>query len=185
VKRYSTPAFVCGLAVVLTVSGAVPAMGQEEGGAASGYRVGDRAPVIEVNDLDGQPHDLGQYLGHQPVMLEFWATWCELCEQLLPRVRQAAAEFGDEVRFIGINIAVNQSPKRVRRYLEEHQPPFLTLYDNLGTSVRAFHVPTTSYVVVVDGGGIIRYLGVGGDQDLSAALRMVVEGHASTMDGQP
>ncbi len=178
---YSTPVLTLGLAVLLTVSGAVPARGQD----VAGYRVGDQAPVIEVNDLDGQPHDLGQYLGHQPVMLEFWATWCELCEELLPRVRRAAAEFGDEVRFIGINIAVNQSPKRVRRYLEEHQPPFLTLYDNLGTSVRAFHVPTTSYVVIVDGGGIIRYVGVGGDQELSAAIRAVVEGPASSLDGPP
>jgi thiol-disulfide isomerase/thioredoxin len=162
-----------GLALLLAVTGTVPAVGQGDQEAA-GYRVGDRAPVIEVNDLDGQPHDLGQYLGHQPVLLEFWATWCELCEALLPRMRQAAAEFGDEVRFIGINIAVNQSPKRVRRYLEEHQPPFMPLYDNLGTSVRAFHVPTTSYVVIVDGGGIIRYVGVGGDQELSAVLRSIV-----------
>jgi len=157
------------LAVLLSVSPQVAA-----GQGAAGFRVGDRAPIIEVNDLEGQPHDLGQYLGHQPVLLEFWATWCELCEALLPRVRQAADEFGEEVRFIGINIAVNQSPKRVRSYLEEHHPPFLTLYDNLGTSVRAFHVPTTSYVVIVDGDGIIQYVGVGGDQDLSHALRVVV-----------
>lgn len=177
--RYG-PAFSCGMALVLAVSVTLPAVGQ--GGESSGFRVGDQAPVIEVNDLDGRPHDLGRYLGHQPVMLEFWATWCERCEALLPRVRRAAAEFGGEVRFIGINIAVNQSPERVRRYLEEHDPPFLTLYDNLGASVRAFHVPTTSYVVIVDGGGIIRYVGVGGDQELSAAIRAVLEGQARAPD---
>jgi thiol-disulfide isomerase/thioredoxin len=169
VRPHANAVLTCCVVLLLSVSAHV-ALGQGVGG----FRVGDRAPVIEVNDLDGKPHDLGQYLGHQPVLLEFWATWCELCEALLPRVRQAAAEFGDEIRFIGINIAVNQSAKRVRLYVEEHHPPFLTLYDNLGTSVRAFHVPTTSYVVIVDGGGIIRYVGVGGDQDLSQALRAVV-----------
>ena len=175
---YATLAHAVGLAALLSVSSTV-AVGQD----STGFRVGDRAPVIEVNDLDGQPIDLGQYLGHQPVLLEFWATWCELCEALLPRVRQAEAEFGGEVEFIGINIAVNQSPKRVRRYLEKHHPPFMTLYDNLGTSVRAFHVPTTSYVVIVDSGGIIRYVGVGGDQELSHALRSIVG--QQDQDGQP
>jgi len=34
-------------------------------------------------------------------------------------------------------------------------------------------VPTTSYVVIVDRGGVIRYIGVGGDQDLTEALERV------------
>ena len=38
-------------------------------------------------------------------------------------------------------------------------------------------------VVIVDGGGIIRYVGVGGDQELSAALRSIVG--EQDPDGQP
>lgn len=91
----------------------------------------------------------------------------------MPHVRAMADRFGDAVVFLGINIAVNQSPSRVRRYIEEEDPPFRTLYDNEGTSVRALHVPTTSYVVIVDRGGVIRYIGVGGDQDLTEALERV------------
>ena len=140
-----------------------------------GYREGQRATVIEVNDLDGMPVDLGQYLGRVPVYLEFWATWCELCEELLPTVREAAAAFGTEVEFIGINIAVNQTPRRVRKYLAQHDPPFMTLYDNLGTSVRAYRVPTTSYVMIIDREGIIQYVGVGGKQEFTQVLRRVTE----------
>jgi thiol-disulfide isomerase/thioredoxin len=158
-----------GLGLILLVS----AIGTAAAQAVEGYRVGDLAPVIQVNDLDGEPVDLGQYLGSVPVLLEFWATWCELCEALLPHVRDMADRYGPSVAFIGINIAVNQSPGRVRRYIEQHQPPFRTLYDNEGTSVRALHVPTTSYVVIVDRHRVIRYIGVGGDQDLTEVLRLV------------
>ena len=77
-----------------------------------------RAPVVTVHDLDGKPVDLGQYIGKKPVFLEFWATWCELCEELLPRVRAAKAAYGDRVEFLGVNVTVNQSRDRVRRYLE-------------------------------------------------------------------
>ena len=138
-----------------------------------GSRVGDQAPVVTVNDLDGVPHDLGQYLGKVPVFLEFWATWCEQCEALMPHVRAVSLEYGDRVKFIGINIAVNQTPKRVRQFLEDHPVPFMTLFDNLGTSVRAFNVPTTSYVVVIDSDGIIRYVGLGGDQLFNEILDTV------------
>ena len=54
-------------------------------------RLGTRAPAVVVQDLDGKPVDLGQYIGKKPVLLEFWATWCEICEALLPTVRAAQA----------------------------------------------------------------------------------------------
>ncbi len=146
------------------------------GGAAAqetGLAVGARAPAVSVNDLDGKPVDLGTYLGKEPLFLEWWATWCEQCDALLPRVRAARAELGDRVRFFGINVAVNQSPQRVRRYVESNEVPFRALYDSEGVSTRAYAAPTTSYVVIVDRTGRVAYTGTGGDQDFLGALRRV------------
>jgi thiol-disulfide isomerase/thioredoxin len=139
----------------------------------SGIAVGSKAPVVLVNDLDGKPVDLGSYVGKQPVVLEWWATWCELCEALLPRVKAAHATFGDRVAFVGINVTVNQTPARVRKYLATHQPPFRTLYDDRGASIRAYQVPSTSFIAVVDRDGKVVYTGTGGDQELEPVLRQV------------
>ncbi len=138
-----------------------------------GLPVGSRAPAVTVNDLDGKPVDLARYLGKQPLFLEWWATWCEQCDALLPRVRAAKAEVGDQVVFLGINVAVNQSPERVRRYLKSGDIPFQTLYDDQGESTRAYAAPATSYVVIVDRAGKVAYTGTGGDQDFLGALRRV------------
>jgi cytochrome c biogenesis protein CcmG/thiol:disulfide interchange protein DsbE len=139
-----------------------------------GLAVGSRAPSVVVHDLDGKPVNIGQYIGRKPLLLEFWATWCELCEQLLPRVREAHARYGDRVEFFGVNVTINQSPARVRRWVEANTPPFRTLYDDEGTSIRAYAAPTTSYVVIVDRGGRVAYRGTGGTQDLSAELGKVL-----------
>jgi thiol-disulfide isomerase/thioredoxin len=139
----------------------------------AGLPVGSAAPRVTVKDLDGAPVDLGQVLGKEPLFLEWWATWCEQCDALLPRVRAAKAEVGDKVRFLGINVAVNQSPERVRRYVESNDVPFRTLYDSEGTSTRAYAAPATSYVVIVDRKGRVAYTGIGGDQDFLGALRQV------------
>jgi thiol-disulfide isomerase/thioredoxin len=141
----------------------------------SGISVGSKAPAVTVNDLEGKPVDLGQYIGKQPVLLEFWATWCELCEELLPRVRAAQAAYASKVEFIGVNVTVNQTRDRVRRYVDSHQPGFRTLYDDQGTSIRAYKVPTTSYVVVIDRAGKVAYTGTGGTQDLEGVLRRVTQ----------
>lgn len=154
--------------------GALAGAGALEAQATEGFEVGNRAPAVTVDDLDGNPVDLGAVIGRKPMYLEFWATWCERCEALLPTVRDAAKRFGDRVEFVGINVTVNENPRRVRKYVEEHAPPFRVLYDTKGVGVRAFHVPTTSYVVIVDAAGIIRYIGVGGEQDLVTALAEAV-----------
>lgn len=154
-----------GLLAVLLVS--------QAGAQETGLAIGVRAPAVTVRDLDGEAVDLGQYLGRQPLFLEWWATWCEQCDALLPRVRAARAELGERVRFLGINVAVNQSPERVRRYIESNDVPFRTLYDDQGVSTRAYAAPTTSYVVIVDRTGRVAYTGTGGDQDFLAALRRV------------
>ena len=143
------------------------------GAQESGIPVGTRAPVVTVNDLDGKPVNLGQYIGKRPVFLEFWATWCEQCEALLPRLRAAQAAYGSRVEFIGVNVTVNQSPERVRKYLKTHQPGFRPLYDDQGTSIRAFQVPATSYVVILDRAGKVAYTGTGGSQDFDKVLRQV------------
>lgn len=136
----------------------------------AGIPVGTKAPVIAINGLDGKPVDLGRYLGKQPVLIEFWATWCTVCKSLLPQLNRVKQQYGSRVAMIGVNITVNDSRDRVRRYLEVHQPPFLALYDDTGVSSRAFDVPTTSYIVVVDARGIVAYTGSGEDQDLVAAV---------------
>jgi peroxiredoxin len=154
--------------LVLAASVATPAAGQE-----AELALGARAPAVTVKDLEGTPVSLAQYIGKQPLFLEWWATWCEQCDALLPRVRAAHAEVGDKVAFFGINVAVNQSPERVRRYVESSKPPFRTLYDHEGESTRAYAAPTTSYVVIVDRAGRVAYTGTGGDQEFLGALRRV------------
>lgn len=137
--------------------------------------VGTAATPISITDLDGAVVRLDARASKRPMLIEFWATWCEVCEALLPSVRRAHARFGTQVDFVGVNVTVNESRNRVRRWVERERPPYRTLYDESGLAVRTFGAPVTSYVVIVDADGVIRYTGVGEDQDLITALEKVVQ----------
>lgn len=154
--------------LLFAILAAAPLLAQE-----SGIAVGSKAPILSINDLDGKPVNLGTWIGKKPVVLEFWATWCENCEALLPRFTAAKKQVGDKVEFIGINVTVNQTPARVRRYMEQHEVPFRVLYDESGASTRAYEAQATSFVVIIDAGGIVRYTGVGAEQKFEAALTSV------------
>ena len=136
--------------------------------------VGQVAPVVTVADLDGKPVRVGLGAGKQAAVVEFWATWCELCRALLPNMRAAQKQFGDRVDFYGVNVTVNDGKDHVRRYVAENHPPFVTVYDDRGVAVRAFGALATSYVVIIDRNGRVAYTGDGADQKIDAALAKVV-----------
>ncbi len=141
--------------------------------AAQQAVVGQRATPITVGDLDGKPVRLDARAAGRPMLVEFWATWCEVCAALMPTMRAAQARYGKVVDFVGVNVTVNESRSRVRRWVERERPPYRTVYDESGLAVRTFQAPVTSYVVIIDRDGVIRYTGSGEDQDLDKALKEV------------
>ncbi len=48
----------------------------------------------------------------RPVVLNVWASWCIPCRSEAPLLDRAAAEFGDQVRFVGLNVRDSQSGAR-------------------------------------------------------------------------
>jgi len=139
----------------------------------TGLPLGSKAPNAVVNTLDGKTVNLAD-VAKGPALIEFWATWCENCEHLLPTLKRVHATYGNRVKFVGVSVSVNQSPKRVQLHVAKYGVPGVQLYDTQGNATGAWDVPATSYVVVLDRSGRVVYTGVGGDQDLEKAIRLVL-----------
>jgi thiol-disulfide isomerase/thioredoxin len=137
-----------------------------------GLELGTQAPpTAKVETLDGAPADLGQYVGKSPVLMEFWATWCENCHALEPTMKAMHAKYGARVAFVGVAVSVQQTPERIKAYVANHQLAWAQVYDRRGDASGAYDAPATSYVVVLDRAGKVVYTGVGGDQDLESAIK--------------
>lgn len=144
------------------------------GAQDSGIRIGERPANVRVQTLDGKTVEMSRYVGKTPVLIEFWATWCSRCKELEPALLAAQRKHGRRVRFVGIAVSVNQSPARVRQYAKKHGLQYDILFDTDGAATDAYHVPATSYIVILDRSGRVAYTGLGGDQNLEAALKKVL-----------
>lgn len=144
-----------------------PARGQAQDG---GIKVGERAPGAAVETLDGKPVDLAKYLTGKPVVLEFWATWCPLCKQLEAPLEAARSKYAGRVTFVSVGVKDNQTPGRQKAYAESRHLTGEFVFDKDGAAVAAYKSPHTSFLVVVNAEGKVVYTGVGGDQDVDAAI---------------
>jgi thiol-disulfide isomerase/thioredoxin len=157
-----------GAAVLLSAGRLSPVAAQE-----AGIAVGSTVPSASVVLLDGTAVDLRTFTGKKPVVFEFWATWCPLCKQLEPRMAAARKAHGDQVAFVSVGVADNQTPEKQASYVEKAGLGGTFVFDRDGAAVKAFKAPHTSFLVVVDAKGKVVYTGVGGDQDVEAAIAKV------------
>jgi thiol-disulfide isomerase/thioredoxin len=163
------------LRIALALLVAVPLSARAQSGVGEvSLPIGTVAPGAALQDLEGNPVELADYVRGKPAIIEFWATWCELCERLQPQLDRIQAQLGERVNIVAVAVGVAQTARRVERHLEEHDPGYPYLFDARGAAVRAYNATTTSIVVMLDAEGKVAYTGVGGDQDLVAAAQRLI-----------
>jgi cytochrome c biogenesis protein CcmG, thiol:disulfide interchange protein DsbE len=86
--------------------------------AAQTYPPGTRAPALRLRGLDGGQVDLASLRG-RPVVVNFWATWCQPCVREFPLLRQAAASHRPD-RLAVVGVLVNDRPAAARAFARRH-----------------------------------------------------------------
>lgn len=120
----------------------------------------------------GPPVDLTDFRG-QPLVVNFWATWCAPCVKEMPDLQEVAAQAEGTVAFLGID--VEDAPPNAEPFVESlgiTYPLALDPRREYSRQVNNFGMPTTLFV---DAEGLVRYRHTGAlDAD---QLRELIDEH--------
>jgi cytochrome c biogenesis protein CcmG, thiol:disulfide interchange protein DsbE len=83
--------------------------------AAQTYPPGTPAPALRLPGLDGGQVDLAALRG-RPVVVNFWASWCDPCVREFPRLRQAAATHRPD-RLAVVGVLSGDTPAAARPFV--------------------------------------------------------------------
>jgi cytochrome c biogenesis protein CcmG, thiol:disulfide interchange protein DsbE len=86
--------------------------------AARTYPPGTPAPALRLEGLDGGRVDLAALRG-RPVVVNFWATWCDPCVREFPLLGRAAAAYRPD-RLAIVGVLVNDRPAAARAFVRRH-----------------------------------------------------------------
>jgi cytochrome c biogenesis protein CcmG/thiol:disulfide interchange protein DsbE len=120
------------------------------GSGASG--LGGPAPLFESTDLNGHPVRLADDRG-RPVLLNFWASWCEPCRQEFPVLSRLVADRPDVVL---LGVVFQDGDGAARRFMADHAAGWPGVRDPEGQVADAYGVrpkPGIPQTILVDASG--------------------------------
>ena len=78
----------------------------------------------ELIDAQGFQRIVGQRKG-QPLVIAFWATWCEPCRDEYPMLNDLAKQYGPQgLKVVGVNMDQDGDLILMRRFLARYKPVF-------------------------------------------------------------
>ena len=122
-------------------------------------KVGAPAPTFQLADMDGKLVSLSQYRG-RTVLLDFWATWCDSCQEEMPQLETAYRRHRDKGFTVLAASMDHQGRSAIAPFAAKYKLtyPILLSDGKTATAYGVFGLPTA---YLIDNGGVIvqRYVG--------------------------
>lgn len=129
-----------------------------------------KVPEISLQDQYGNTINLSDYKG-KIVYINFWGTWCGVCESELPAMKQLYETYKDSDEVAVITIVYPNSDREknvagIKEYLEEHEIEFPVLFDEEGMVFSQFGIHSFPTLFMIDKDqSVYGYLSGGIDYD--------------------
>ncbi len=127
--------------------------------AAAQPDAGHPAPDFIIHLPDGSSTSLAAYRG-QPVVINFWATWCPPCREEMPELAKAYARYRDQgLVVLAINDA--EAHDQVAAFMQEFGLSLPVIIDPQGEVMRAYKTNALPSTFFIDRRGIVRVRWIG------------------------
>ncbi|MFC1650554.1 TlpA family protein disulfide reductase [Candidatus Latescibacterota bacterium] len=164
---------LAGVIILLFIVGANFSLERSWPSRPNGFLVGDEAPNIVLQDLNGNTFSLENQRG-SVVLFDFWATWCAPCRKKLPLIQKLHEKYGDN-GLMTLAISFDNDKSLVKPFLEKNNYTFQVLFadSKVKKDYRIRGIPT---VCIVDRKGVVRLLKIGGSKrELESLIKELLD----------
>ncbi len=110
--------------------------------------------TLALPDSNGRLHSLAEYRG-RPLVLNFWATWCEPCRREIPLLEALHQERGDSVQIVGVAVDFEAEVLKYAQARGISYPLLMGEKDGLAAVNALGMDPTFPFTVFADAQGNI------------------------------
>lgn len=163
---------VLGLSLAALAAAALPGL------AHAGYLVrawpeGKPVPELGLTDMNGKTWHLSALKG-QPVLLNFWASWCEPCRAEMPSLEGVATRH-ERAGLVVLAVNYKEGAPVIKRFLDQRPFSLPILLDRDGAAAAAWTPRVFPTTVLIDRHGTPRHSVLGDLDWMGPAARELIE----------
>lgn len=128
--------------------------------------VGNVAPDFQLQNLDGQSITLSDLKGN-PVLVNFWATWCGPCVSEMPYIQEIHEEWSDRGLMV-LAINIGDSAAEAEQFLHDHNLSLPVLLDTKKVVAQKYNIRAIPTTFFIDKDGIVQVKVIGAFPDKAA-----------------
>ncbi len=128
------------------------AVSSNDGIAINTELTGQQLPQVDLTTITGEKISTRTLTG-TPMIINIWYSTCEPCRRELPVLASAAAQYLDQVRFVGVNI--KDSASVAKEFAAQYGVEFELLLDTNGPFISELGIATAPVTLAVDAQGVI------------------------------
>ncbi len=117
-------------------------------------------PDFRLPDMDNKNVNLESFLGKGPVIIDFWASWCNPCKVSMPYLNTLAEKY-DSLTVVMVSIDAAKAVSRAKNYLKSKNFKFVGLFDSDQVLAKKLNVSTVPHTFILDSRGNIVHSHVG------------------------
>ena len=119
----------------------------------------NKAHRFNLSSLDGEQYDLETLLSGGPVLIDFWATWCEPCKESFPHLEKLHRKYSkDGLTIVGISEDGPRNRSIIRSFLRSMDVSLIILLDETAEVMSDYGVYSLpSWFLVGSDGKILKY----------------------------
>ncbi|MGG4491469.1 TlpA family protein disulfide reductase [Metabacillus idriensis] len=133
------------------------------------------APELKLTDINQKEHELKPPY-NQPIVLNFWASWCGPCKMEAPDLVTLAEKYNGQVMIYAVNMTNQDSAEGAYMFAKDHGFSFPVLLDRTGEASSLYRVAAVPTTFFIDRNGeIVSVLtGYGGAELLEKRVRELI-----------
>jgi thiol-disulfide isomerase/thioredoxin len=124
-------------------------------------KVGFLAPSFELGTLDGKKLGMQRGAREKPVIINFWASWCDPCRLEAPFLADLYVKYEDRLDIYGVNGTAYDDMASIQAFVKQYQYTFPTLLDEKSEVFKLYQVPGYPTSFFVDRNGVVQDVMIG------------------------
>lgn len=120
-----------------------------------------KAVDYELVTFDGKTIKFSEVNSQKPVVIQIWATWCEVCAREFPDNNKIAQKYKSQIEYHAVNIGgSDQTPKSIESYVKRMKldhDAIKFLVDMKATVSGYYGFNSTPQHLFIEKGGMIKY----------------------------